>query len=128
MYRNVDKKNMKKVVAALISLLVVFALAGCGNKDKETAKDKSDNKSGGGIFQSMKTTDLDGKSVDSSVFKKNRLTVVNVWNTGCAPCVAEMPELQKISEKYKGKKVGVMGIMHDTADNNTSKDVLKKAH
>ena len=126
MYRNVDKKNMKKIVAALISLLVVFALAGCGNKDKETAKDKSDNKSGGGIFQSMKTTDLDGKNVDSSVFKKNRLTVVNVWNTGCAPCVAEMPELQKISEKYKGKKVGVMGIMHDTVDNNTSKDVLKK--
>ena len=38
MYRNVDKKNMKKIVAALISLLVVFALAGCGNKDKETAK------------------------------------------------------------------------------------------
>ena len=78
MYRNVDKRNMKKIVAALISLLVVFALAGCGNKDKEAAKDKSDNKSGGGIFQSMKTTDLDGKSVDSSVFKKNRLTVVNV--------------------------------------------------
>ena len=51
MYRNVDKRNMKKIVAALISLLVVFALAGCGNKDKEAAKDKSDNKSGGGIFR-----------------------------------------------------------------------------
>lgn len=39
--------------------------------------------------------------------------VVNFWGEWCAPCVAEMPELQEVSEEYEGE-VAFLGI--DTND------------
>jgi thiol-disulfide isomerase/thioredoxin len=39
--------------------------------------------------------------------------VVNFWGEWCAPCVAEMPELQQVSEEYEGE-VAFLGI--DTND------------
>ncbi|WP_282016095.1 TlpA family protein disulfide reductase [Marinifilum flexuosum] len=32
---------------------------------------------------------------------KGKPTIINFWFTGCAPCVDEMPVLNKIKEKYK---------------------------
>lgn len=33
---------------------------------------------------------------------KGKPTIINFWFTGCAPCIDEMPVLNKIREKYKG--------------------------
>ena len=42
------------------------------------------------IFTNMDTTDIDGNKMDSSIFAKNKVTLVNVWNVGCTPCVNEI--------------------------------------
>lgn len=51
----------------------------------------------------MKTEDINGNKVDSSIFSKYKLTVVNVWNTGCTPCVGEIPTLDKLNKEYEKK-------------------------
>ena len=44
-------------------------------------------------FNSFSGKDLDGNSVDESLFSNNAVTVVNFWFTGCKPCVAELSSL-----------------------------------
>ena len=43
---------------------------------------------------------LDGKTVSLNDFKGKYL-VINWWATNCGPCIAEMPGLNKMVEKYK---------------------------
>jgi thiol-disulfide isomerase/thioredoxin len=39
--------------------------------------------------------------------------VVNFWATWCAPCVAELPFLEQLSQQYKDKKVKVLLVSLD---------------
>lgn len=65
------------------------------------------------IFTNMDTTDIDGNKMDSSIFAKNKVTLVNVWNVGCTPCVNEIPDLDKINSEYKDKGAAVYGLYGD---------------
>jgi thiol-disulfide isomerase/thioredoxin len=39
-----------------------------------------------------------------------RTVLVNFWATWCAPCVAEMPALQRLRDKLGGQRVEVIGV------------------
>ncbi len=41
------------------------------------------------------------------------LYVLNFWATWCAPCVAELPEFEKLQREYAGQKVKVILISTD---------------
>jgi thiol-disulfide isomerase/thioredoxin len=43
--------------------------------------------------------DLEGKQHNFSE-AQGKITIVNMWATWCPPCVAEMPSLQKLYDKY----------------------------
>ncbi len=47
--------------------------------------------------------DLSGKSKDLSM-QKNKVMFINFWATWCPPCVAEMPSIQELYDKYKDNK------------------------
>ena len=44
-----------------------------------------------------------------------RIRVVNIWATWCAPCVAEMPQLDSISASVRGDSVEFIGVSLDDA-------------
>lgn len=44
---------------------------------------------------------------------KNQVVVINFWFEKCPPCLAEMPELNKLVNEYKQKGVRFIGITHD---------------
>ncbi len=44
-------------------------------------------------------------------------TVLNLWATWCAPCVTELPSLQKLSDTYAGKGLKVVAVSLDDAQN-----------
>jgi len=44
---------------------------------------------------------------------KNQIVVINFWFEKCPPCIAEMPELNKLVAKYREKGVRFIGITHD---------------
>ena len=52
----------------------------------------------------FKFTDIQGKSLSSDSLKGN-VIVLNFWSISCGPCVTEMPELNELVAKMKGKKV-----------------------
>jgi thiol-disulfide isomerase/thioredoxin len=45
-----------------------------------------------------------------------QVTVYNFWFVACKPCVAEIPALNRLAEKYKGDSVQFIAITFDNAD------------
>ncbi len=57
--------------------------------------------------------DLSGKRVQLSDFK-GKVVLVDFWATFCGPCIAAMPEMQRLHDKYAGQGFTVVGIATDT--------------
>jgi thiol-disulfide isomerase/thioredoxin len=53
--------------------------------------------------------DADGKLQPLSRWR-GKILVVNFWATWCAPCVAEMPELQRLQDRYASRGVAIVGM------------------
>ncbi len=53
--------------------------------------------------------DADGRAQALAQWKGTVL-VVNFWATWCTPCVAEMPDLDRLQQEYAGKNVAIVGI------------------
>ena len=45
--------------------------------------------------------------------KSDTTYVVNFWATWCKPCVAELPEFEKLHREYKSKKIKVLLVSMD---------------
>lgn len=63
-------------------------------------------------------TDLNGKTI-SSASLKGKPTLINFWNTACGPCIAEMPQLSKLKDKY-GHQMNFVSV---TDDRSTEMDL-----
>ena len=49
----------------------------------------------------------------SEFIPENKLTIVDCWASWCPPCVAEMPNLVAIYEKYHSQGLEILGISFD---------------
>jgi thiol-disulfide isomerase/thioredoxin len=60
---------------------------------------------------------VSGKTVDGKPFDigqyKGKVVIVDFWATWCGPCLAELPNLKKIYEKYHDRGLEVVGISLD---------------
>ena len=52
---------------------------------------------------------LNGKRYQLSAYQGS-VVLVNFWATWCAPCIHEMPTLQKVSEMFKGQRFQVLAV------------------
>ena len=52
---------------------------------------------------------LDGSKKQTSDLR-GQVVLVNFWATSCVTCVAEMPEMVRTFEKYKGKGFGTVAV------------------
>ena len=55
-------------------------------------------------YTSWQLQDAKGNVVDFKDFK-GKVVLINFWATWCPPCIAEMPNLQKLHDAYKDKVV-----------------------
>ena len=55
---------------------------------------------------------LDGSKFDLAT-KRDKVVLLNVWATWCGPCRFEIPELQKLHEKYSPRGLEVVGVSVD---------------
>lgn len=54
---------------------------------------------------------------------KGKVVVLNFWFTNCAPCIAEMPFLNKVVSEYKSDKILFLSIANE--DSETLEKFLK---
>ena len=63
----------------------------------------------GGPPPSLTGRTLHGEALALADFR-GRVVLVNFWATWCAPCVAEMPALQRLRERLAARRVEVVAV------------------
>ena len=93
-----------------------MAMADGSMEDKNMSMEEDSSEK----FPSFEGMDLEGNPVTSELFKENSVTVVNFWFSTCAPCIAELGELNALNEELKLKGGAVIGINADTIGGDES--------
>lgn len=65
--------------------------------------------------------DLDGKTF-SVLDQKGKVLVLNLWASWCVPCIAEMPHLVEMQEKYQAQGFEVIGLNIGDGDGDPESD------
>lgn len=75
-----------------------------------------------------KAPDFNVQTIQGDLLNSNELrgkvVVINFWYEGCAPCIAELPALNKLRAEYQGKDVVFIAFSKD--DTQSIKDFLKR--
>ncbi|MCF0151284.1 MAG: TlpA family protein disulfide reductase [Firmicutes bacterium] len=120
---------MKKTVSALLALLLLLALASCGEEKpsaaapETTAPAQTAAKSEALAFS---TTDLAGEAVDETVMSEASVVMINFWEPWCSPCVSEMPELEKLYQAYREDGFLILGVFSTKDADSDSQAVIDK--
>lgn len=78
----------------------------------------------GGV-EAFAAKDLNDKPFDPAEFSKYDLTLVNVWFTGCNPCIEEMPYLQKLKEALPENVNLITVCLDGDAENEFARQVVE---
>ncbi len=57
--------------------------------------------------------------------EKGKVYVIDIWAIWCTPCIAGMPHLSRLQQKYKDKGVEIIGITSEDKWGNTFDKVVK---
>ena len=95
---------MKRLL--LIAAAAIVSLgAACG--DVKSAADV------GATAQDFTARDVDGNTFRLSDHIGKEVVLIDFWATWCAPCLAEMPHLEKMQTEYKSKGFLVVAVSMD---------------
>jgi len=94
--------------AALAAFGVMGALA-CAAWSRAHATAHAAQAQPGEELYALNLVDGDGRMQPLSQWRGKTL-VVNFWATWCAPCVAEMPALEKLQREFAGRNVAIVAI------------------
>lgn len=106
------KYKILPILITLICLLPVFAFSAASSLDGIT---------------NTKYTALDGKTKDIKDLK-GKVFLLNFWASWCAPCMMEVPHLNKVYNEYNSKGFELLSLSVDSQFGLTKiKDISNKA-
>ena len=110
-------KNSNLLLALSISVAV---FSGCSSEKSDLVSKTP--------FPEFSETDTEGNTIDNSIFSEYDVTIVNFWSNGCGSCVEEMPDLEKMYQELKEKKINLIGVGVDSGESEenlkTAKEIL----
>lgn len=69
---------------------------------------------------------LDGTTINLED-KKGKVVLINLWGIWCIPCIAEMPHLVELQEKYKDLEVIGLNVGDEDGEEETDENIKKFA-
>lgn len=102
-------KNLVRILVCVSIFTVFAAFVQAQYKSKKVAEPFS-------------ATSLNGQNFDLEALK-GKVVVLTFWSTRCPICAAEIPNLNRLAENYKGKDVVFLGLT--TEDSNRVNNYLK---
>lgn len=107
-----SKRALFVFIAIMLCSTLLVGFTAKTSQPQEEATDPSDKAES--LLAEVDTETLDGDPFTFEDITENKLTMINVWATWCPPCVAELPELQALSEAYAEQGVEVIGVLADS--------------
>jgi len=110
--QNVRRVNFQSII------LIVLAIAGIGIIILLQLKDSPFNPSGkpllekGMLAPNFTFPGLDGKKASLTDYR-GKVVLLNIWATWCAPCVAEMPSMEKLYQELKDEGFEILAVSVD---------------
>ncbi len=98
--------------------LLYLRISGKEAFNKFTASAATSSQSGSNLTPAaiFSGTDISGNPVKLSDYK-GKIVVINAWFIGCAPCIVEMPDLNRLAERYADHKdVVFLGLTPDNTE------------
>lgn len=118
--RRIGTSKVTILIAVLVVTLVAVIIVSALQEVRQTTPDPTltgpSTLSTGYVLRPFSANDLDGHIIDNSFFKKQRLTMVNVWGTFCGPCIREMPDLAQLPAEFRASEFAILGVVADTPD------------
>lgn len=109
-------------LVGMLGLFVVFGAENVNGRGGRTAQEVSflaqfrsaKREDGTQILPDIPFSGPDGTQMRFADFHGKYL-VLNVWAAWCPPCLAELPSLQRLRDRFRGTKLEVVAISADTA-------------
>ena len=131
---------MKRTLLLILALSLLLALAGCGQSSAPQEDNAVSEEILSGLGEGAETaapatapstpvppaesapeaafepafrfstTALDGTTVDESILAGHTLTMINFFEPWCPPCIAELPDLEKLYETYAPQGFQIVGV------------------
>lgn len=139
-----SSRSLKSLVLYSLAGASALVIAGCdskGGKDTQPqasqagtqsgpaqppkSADKLDRSHKGEAMPTVSLVDNTGESLDLSSFKGKPL-LINLWATWCAPCIAEMPTLNKLISREQELGVTVLPISQDMGQTDKVVEILRR--
>lgn len=135
-YLSINSKADEELTSAITQIQATITEMETG--DLDNAGEPEGDFGGEGASQSgtasvgaFTTQDVNGQTYTQDMFKDYELTMVNIFTTWCSPCVAEIPDLEKLRQNMadQGIKVNVVGVVLDVLNEKGEIDetALEKA-
>ncbi len=103
--------KLKKIIIIFLVSLLSISIIACSKNSNSDKNNKFDK------FPKFDTEDLMGNKVSDEIITSKDVTVINMWFTGCGPCINELPSLGKFSKVLEENGSQLIGICADAAEN-----------
>ena len=120
------KRITKKATLALVAMMTVTSVVGCTQSNNSNKNQQGSNQK-----TEQKTEQKTDKNTNSSLSSS---TIFKDMNTGCSPCISEIPTLDRLNKEYKEKGVSIKGMLLESGigltdeEKATAKEILSKAN
>ena len=110
------RMNLQKARVAVLMLLMSLAGVACSADD---------------ILEGKPAPSINAKLLDGARFSLNehygKVVIINFWATWCAPCWAEMRELEAYYKKYRSQGLEIIAIsVDDLKDEATVRETMRR--
>ncbi|MCL1912470.1 MAG: TlpA family protein disulfide reductase [Eubacteriaceae bacterium] len=101
------ENKSERIIVIMLALVMIMATGvACAKEGVQTGGNiNGQETTGGGLSEGVKAPDFTLPLLGGGEFvlseNKGKVVFVNFWATWCPPCVAEMPAIQQLYEKYQ---------------------------
>jgi peroxiredoxin len=117
--------DMRERLKAIIFFLIVGSIAGFFVYREVSRKGEPGVINIGQQAPDFSIKDQQGRVVKLSDLR-GKVVFLNMWGTWCQPCIEEMPEMEKLHQKFKDRKFQMMAVSIDNDWEEVNK--FYKAH
>jgi thiol-disulfide isomerase/thioredoxin len=103
-------------VSRFVALLCAVAAVGCASAPASRTEQPADNNEGatvGAPVPAISVRTVDGKGTIDLAALKGKVVLLDIWASWCGPCREELPLLDEMAARLKGKGIVVVAVSID---------------